>query len=49
LGAYGGNGVFAASYMAVGYWLFVALLAMAQREQVLARYAQRSQYLLRSA
>jgi hypothetical protein len=32
LGAYQGNGVFAASYMAVGYWFAVALLAMAEKE-----------------
>jgi hypothetical protein len=32
LGVHQGNGVFAASYMAVAYWFFVALLAMAQHE-----------------
>jgi hypothetical protein len=31
-GVHSGNGVFAPSYTAVGYWFFVALLAMAQYE-----------------
>src|SRR5262249_10657578 len=31
-GVHSGNGVFAPSYMAVAYWFFVALLAMAQYE-----------------
>lgn len=42
-GLYAGNGVFAASYMAVSYWFVVALLAVAQREHSSARRAQRVQ------
>jgi hypothetical protein len=37
LGVYQGNGVFAASYMAVAYWFAVALLAMAQYEHDVTR------------
>jgi hypothetical protein len=49
LGVHAGNGVFAPSYMAVGYWFVVALLGMAQREHALGRLVQRSRYVMRSA
>lgn len=40
-GIYSGSGVFAASYMAVGYWFMVAMMVIARREQtVLLRSRQ---------
>jgi len=47
-GVHSGNGVFAASYMAVGYWLMVAILAMAYREQRRLKRERRSNHLMRS-